>query len=66
LTYIPYLWPISVMQCFYRPPSRRTSCREREKVYYSGNQSTRHTVKWCAELTIVSDGVVTSWPYFLT
>ena len=27
-------------------------------------QSTRHTVKWRDELTIVSDGVVTSWPYF--
>jgi len=23
-------------------------------------QSTRHTVKWCAELTVVSDGIVTS------
>jgi len=23
-------------------------------------RSTRHTVKWCAELTVVSDGVVTS------
>jgi len=25
-----------------------------------GNQSTRHTVKSCDELTVVSDGVVTS------
>jgi len=25
-----------------------------------GNQSTRHTVKWCAELSVVSDGIVTS------
>jgi len=31
-----------------------------------GNQSTRHTVKWCAEFTIVFGSVVTSWPYFLT
>jgi len=29
-----------------------------------GNQSTRHTVKSCNELTVVSDGVVTSWPSF--
>ena len=29
-------------------------------------RSTRHIVKWCEELTVVSDGVVTSWPYFLT
>jgi len=29
-------------------------------------QSTRHTVKWCDDLTVVSDGVVTSWPYFMT
>ena len=26
----------------------------------SVTRSTRHTVKWCAELTVVSDGVVTS------
>ena len=29
-------------------------------------RSTRHTVKSCDELTVVSDGVVTSWPHFLT
>jgi len=27
---------------------------------------TRHTLKSCDELTVVSDGVVTSWPHFLT
>jgi len=29
-------------------------------------RSTRHTVKSCDELTVMSDGVVTSWPYFLS
>jgi len=29
-------------------------------------RSSRHTVKWRDELTVVSGGVVTSWPYFLT
>jgi len=29
-------------------------------------RSTRHIVKSCDELTVMSDGVVTSWPYFLT
>jgi len=29
-------------------------------------RSSRHTVKSCDELTVVSDGVVTSWLYFLT
>jgi len=29
-------------------------------------RSTRHTVKSCDKLTVVSDSVVTSWPYFLT
>jgi len=29
-------------------------------------RSTRHTIQWCAELTVVSDGVVTSWLHFLT
>jgi len=29
-------------------------------------RSTRHTIKSCDELTVVSDGVATSWPYFLT
>jgi len=31
-----------------------------------GNQSTCRTVKSSDELTVVSDGVVTSLPYFLT
>jgi len=34
--------------------------------HFPGNQSTRHTVKSCDELTVVSDGVVTSRSYFLT
>ena len=29
-------------------------------------RSTCHIVKSCDELTVVSEGVVTSWPYFLT
>jgi len=29
-------------------------------------RSTGHTVKWCDELTVVSNGVVTTWPYCLT
>jgi len=29
-------------------------------------RSTRATIKSCDELTVVSDGVVMSWPYFLT
>jgi len=34
------------------------------KLTILGNQSTRHIVKSCDELTVVFDGIGTSWPYF--
>jgi len=50
------------------PPKHSTSLARVDRVGTSQlvTRSTRHSVKWCDKLTVVSDGVVTSWQYFLT
>jgi len=51
----------SIFQDGGRPPSNSIRCVcVRTGTSQLVTRSTRHTVKWCDELTVVSDGVVTS------